>query len=62
MLLKFTNGWICGGYSEGPFYPKVIPNKNGVIFSISAQQSFELKVKDKKAITYDDFFVIFGNS
>lgn len=62
MLLKLQNGWICGGFSEGSLIPKAVSDKNGLIFSLSAQQNFELKTKNKKAICYDDFFIIFGNS
>ena len=62
LLLKLENGWVCGGYSEGPFIPKTTSDKDGLIFSVSAREFFKLKNKNKRAITYDDFFVIFGNS
>ena len=62
LLLKLENGWICGGYSESSFYPKMISDKDGIIFSVSAQECFQLKTQNKRAITYDDFFIIFGNS
>lgn len=62
VLIKLKNGWTCGGYSEGGFIPKHQSDKDGLIFSLTMRKFFELKVRNKKAITYDEFYIIFGNS
>ena len=51
-----------GGWTEGSFYPKMISEKDGLIISISSKSFFELREKNRRAIAYDDFFLIIGNS
>lgn len=36
--------------------------KDGLIISINNRQVFELMEANKKAVSYDDMYVIFGNS
>lgn len=62
LLIKLKTGWICGGYSEGAFVPKQTSTKDGLLFSLTAQRYFSLKETNKKAIQYDEFYIIFGNS
>jgi hypothetical protein len=62
LLIKLKTGWTCGGYSEGAFIPRQHSNKSGLIFSLTTRECFSLKQANKKAITYDEFYIIFGNS
>jgi hypothetical protein len=62
VLIKTVTGWVVSGYSEGSFYPKMNSTKNGLIISITGREYFGLKIANKRAIAFDDFFLIFGNS
>lgn len=62
LLIKLQNGYVLGAWSEGPFLPGTMSQKDGLIFSLTNRKSFYLKKASTKAISYDDFFLIFGNS
>lgn len=62
VLVKLVNGYVLGGWTEGSFYPKMVSEKDGLIFSVTNKKVFNLKEKDRRAISYDDFFLIIGNS
>lgn len=51
---------MIAGYSEEAFDPNGIKLGYGMILSLWAKKVFT--IKDKKAITYNDYFMIFGNS
>ena len=62
LLVRLKSGVIVAGYSEGAFYPKVISDRDGLLMTLTYQNAFELKTPNKRAITYDDYYIIFGNS
>jgi len=43
------------------FNPKKNTEKGGLIISLTNKKSFEL-IKGHRAIQYDDYYIIFGNS
>ena len=53
---------VIAAYSEGPFYPKMTSDRDGLLIAVTYQNSFELRTPKKRAITYDDYYIIFGNS
>lgn len=53
---------FIAAFSEGPFYPKMVSKYDGLIISITNRKVFSPVVKNEKAIVYDEYFVIFGNS
>lgn len=61
-MLKLTNGNYLAAFSEGPFYPKMVSKYEGLIISLTNRKAFSTLVKNEKAIVYDEFFIIFGNS
>lgn len=62
MIVKLVNGLIVGGFSEGKLYPKMVSDKDAIIFSLSKRECFELIEAGKKAVTYDENYIIFGSS
>jgi hypothetical protein len=59
-ICKTIYGKLIAGYSEEAFDPNGIKRGYGMILSLWAKKVFE--IKEKKAIAYDDYFGIFGNS
>lgn len=53
---------MLAGFTEGGFRPKKISDKSGLLFSLTNRKMFVLVEENKKAITYDDYYLIFGNS
>jgi hypothetical protein len=62
VVIKAASGEVFGGWSEGPFYPKMTSDRNGIIFSLTNRKCYDLAQHNKKAISYDDYYIIFGNS
>ena len=60
--MRTINDVIFGGWTEGGFIPKTKSDKSGLLFSLTNKQCFELSQPNRKAITYDEFHIIFGNS
>ena len=60
--MKIKNGNYIAAYTEGSFYPQKISTQDALIISITNQETFRLIDKCKRAITYDEYFLIFGNS
>jgi hypothetical protein len=54
--------YYIAAYSEGFFKPKQISKDAGIIISLTNKKHFTLIDPSKKAIVYDDYFIIFGNS
>ena len=61
LILKTVDGLFIAGYSEGPFHKKT-SDKDGIIFSLTNRKIFTLVERNKRAITYDEYYLIFGNS
>lgn len=57
---KTITGRLIAGYSAEPFVSGATKKGFGLLICLFNQKYFV--IKDKKAITYDDFFMIFGNS
>lgn len=57
---KTITGRLIAGYSAEAFVSGATNKGYGLLLSLSNQKYFV--IKDKRAITYDDFFMIFGNS
>lgn len=49
-------------WTEASFKPKMKSSHNGLLFSLTNRKVFRLLKENTKAITYDEFFLIFGNS
>lgn len=62
LIVKMANGTFTVGYSEGRFESKLSSTKDGLIISLTNQTYFTLVERNRRAITYDDFYIIFGNS
>jgi hypothetical protein len=62
LLVELENDYIVGAYSEGKLYPKMISNKDGILFSLSRKEYFEPIEKNKGVLKYDEYYIIFGNS
>jgi len=62
VLVKLINGYIVGAWSEGSFQPKMVSEKDGLIFSLTNRKIFEPLERNRRAVAYDDYFLIFGNS
>lgn len=57
-----ANGTYTAGFSEGKFDSKEPSKKDGIIISLTNEKYFTLVKPNTRAITYDDFYIIFGNS
>jgi len=57
-----ANGTCIAAYSEGTFERKLPSKKDGLLISLTHQKSFTLKQSNRGAITYDNLYIIFGNS
>ena len=62
MLIELEDEYVVGGYSEGKLYPKMVSDKDGFIFSLTKKEVFEPVEPNKRVVSYDDYYVIFGNS
>lgn len=61
VIIKLVNGGCVAAYSEGQF-KRETSTKDGLIISLTNREYFTLVEKNRRAITYDDFYLIFGNS
>jgi len=52
---------LLAGYSEDPLSPDKPAAKGGLLCSLTSKASFGLW-KGYRSVTYDDYFLIFGNS
>ncbi len=62
VIVRMVNGYYFACYSEAAFEQNSKVKKDGLIISITNRDVFSLVSNDKKAITYDDYYLIFGNS
>jgi hypothetical protein len=59
-IFKTIYGKLIAGYSEEAFDAGGIIRGHGILFSLWGRKAFELR--EKRAISYDDYFLILGNS
>lgn len=62
VIVKLINGYYLAGYAEGFFKPKTVSDKDGIIMSLTNRKCYFLVERNRRSITYDDYFIIFGNS
>lgn len=60
--MKLPNGFIVGGYYDGKIHPKVVSDKDALLFCVTNRQTYELIEANRRGIAYDEFFFIIGNS
>lgn len=60
MIVKTICGKLIAGYSEEAFDSNGTKKGYGMLLSLWGRKMFP--IKEKKAISYDDYFIIFGNS
>jgi len=59
-IVKLANGRIVAAFSDQPFYPGNKGN-DAIIMSLQDQECYYVR-PGMRAITYDDFYLIYGNS
>ena len=64
LLVKTENNKVIGGYTKDSFLENRHSIDYGMVFSVTNMTYFERNVKNSsyKANTYDEFYLIFGNS
>ena len=61
VLIRLKNGRLIAGYSVGALSEKEPAMKGGIILSLTEKKCFQT-VAGKRSLSYDSFFLIFGNS
>jgi hypothetical protein len=61
LIVRLGNGYHLAAYSESAFFPKASASDVGFIMSLTKEKTFFCQ-EGKRAITYDDYYIIFGNS
>lgn len=61
IIVRTTTGYYLAGFTESAFYPKVNASDAGLLLSLTNCKTFRCQ-EGKKAITYDEYYIIFGNS
>ena len=61
IIIKLPTHFIAA-YTEDAFIPKTQSSKDGMLINITSKKVYYLNIANKKAITYDEFYLIFGNS
>jgi hypothetical protein len=61
LLVRLKNGRIVAGYSNHPIVHGCKGGDNGLLLSVTTEQVFRLRAPNK-AIFYDEYYIIFGNS
>jgi hypothetical protein len=62
VVVRLLNGYALAAWTELPFRPKGSGDGDGLIISLSNRKVFEPVQARSRAIVYDDFYLIFGNS
>ena len=62
VIIQLPNDYFMAGYSEGAFAPKMVSDKDALLFSLNHRKTFRLGENNRRAITYDEYYLIFGNS
>lgn len=61
LIVKGKNGSLLAAFTEDPFSSTTPATRGGLIISLTNQKVFYLQ-EYRKSITYDDYYLIFGNS
>jgi hypothetical protein len=68
-LASLKNGWVVGGFYSGALVKGGDLLEKGLIFNLTCNEVFRLKEKSSasdnkkyRGMTYDDYYVIFGNA
>lgn len=61
VTIKLKNGRLIAGYSQAPLIEGKAAIGGGLILSLNEKKSFKL-LEGKRPVTFDAFFLIFGNS
>ena len=61
LVIKTLYGKVIAGYSEQCFNSNGTKKGNAYLMALWNKKIYHI-LKDKKGITYDDYFLIFGNS
>ena len=62
VIVRLINGYTIAAWSEGGFSPSTTPSHDGLLLSLTNRKVFRLLQANHRAVAYDDFFLIFGNS
>ena len=61
VVLRLKNGRLLSAYSVSPVSSDTIANEGGLVFSLTERKVFRL-IEGRRSVTYDNYFLIFGNS
>lgn len=61
LIVKLRNNRVVAGYSVAPIIEGVAALEGGLILSLTEKRAFKA-IPNKRSVTYDAFFLIFGNS
>jgi hypothetical protein len=62
LVVQLANNFLFAAFSQGPLIPKTASDKDGVILSLTNRLVFEPAEKNRRVVTYDEFYLIVGNS
>jgi hypothetical protein len=62
VIIKMKNGTYLSAFTEDSFAPQKKSEGKGLIISLTNKEVFNLQENNRKAILYDDYYLIFGNS
>jgi hypothetical protein len=62
LILKTTDSMYLAAYTESAFVPKKTSSGDGIIMSLTNRKCFFPVEENRRAVTYDDYYIIFGNS
>jgi hypothetical protein len=63
VIIKLANGHFIAGFTEDSLQTdKRQSQKTGLIMSLTNREVFTLAEQNKRAATYDEYYIIFGNS
>jgi hypothetical protein len=62
VIVKSDRGAYTAGFSKGGFWPNQPSDSDGLLISLTNKKVFTLATQNQRAITYDDYYIIFGNS
>lgn len=61
LIARTSSGNYVAAFTESPFFPKSEANDVGLLLSLTNYGSYRC-LEGKRAITYDEYYIIFGNS
>jgi hypothetical protein len=61
IIIRLKNERIIAGFSVSPLSEKKTATQGGIICSLTEKKTYKLH-EGKRSVTYDKYFLIFGNS